>query len=67
MCLTNTPDAPAPTSIPQPVREQDAATRANLDSRRRRLAAMSGYRGTILTGPSGNVGGASPVKTLLGE
>lgn len=60
MCMSA--PKPAPVTAPPPaVQEQDATIVAKQKRSQRRMQAMTGYQGTVLTGPTGDVG-----KTVLG-
>jgi len=69
MCFSS-PSAPPVQPLPAPPpQEQDPAVVANQDRRKRAIAAMSGFKGTVLTGPMGEVTGSTtgqPTKTVLG-
>jgi hypothetical protein len=67
MCLSDSPNIPAAQPIPQAPQEQDAAFKAAQSRNKRQAAAINGYQGTVLSGPLGSTGGATPgPSSLLG-
>ena len=64
MCLA-TPSMPAPQAMPTQPTEQDTMPAQQYAKQKRARQAMSGYQGTVLSGPVGDISSA-PGKSVLG-